>query len=274
MSRTWTFAGFDFFVLWLDATDGPVPWPLAYTNRTKSQDEFRFVQRETRASLAEARDAEFDRMLAAITRPDIAVMLECADWRAWEKADWRVWGQPGELVRLYAARSGDRGYVISQQTGETYWDADGFTVTECDAIRLADAVVAAIPEADPGHISALVLAGENIGPGNSHEELDYSYGQSSVQDSFAESASDRAQRFLDAPTTYTGIVEVRQMRSIFGPRGRTKHRLEWRDLEDDGRYVIDDQTPPVATAVDNAKLIAMINTRVAAVVHAIKDERA
>ncbi|WP_067684034.1 ESX secretion-associated protein EspG [Nocardia miyunensis] len=266
MSSTWKFTGFEFFILWLDATDGPVPWPLAYTNRTKSVDEFRFVQRETRASLAQARDAEFDEMLAAITRPDIVVVLECADWRLWD--------EPGELVRLYAARRGDRGYVVTQQTGETYWDATGFTVTECDAIRLADAVVAAVPETEPGGISALALAGEYIDSETSGEDLDYSYGQSSVRDSFADTASDRVRRFLDAPATYTGIVEIQQMRSIFGPRGRTKHRLEWRDLEDDGRYVIDDQTPPVATSVDDAKLIAMINTRVAAVVHAIKDESA
>lgn len=267
MSLTWEFTGFEFYVLWRDATDGRVPWPLGYTNRMKTEEEFRFVRRETRADLEEKlRDPEFERMLSALSRPDITVVAECADWRASDK--------PEQLVRLYAARQEDRGYVVSQQTGETYWDAIGFTVTECDAIRLADAVVAAIPEAEPGRISAVVLAGEQIDPGTSGDELDYSYGQSAVHDSFTETASDRAQRFLDSPATFTGIVEIHQKRSIFGPRGRTKHRLEWRDLEDDGRYVIDDQSPPVATSVDNAKLTAMINARIAAVVHAIKDERA
>jgi EspG family len=141
---------------------------------------------------------------------------------------------------------------------------------------LADTVAAAMPEAKPGRQSDLVLPGGEapVLPGQrAAEGVDYSFGESAVTDSFDDAVTDRAQRFLDTAPECTGTIEIVQGRSIFGPRGMTRHRLEWRDLADDGRYVIDDQHPPVATAVDTTKLVAMINTRIAAIVRAIKDER-
>lgn len=54
----------------------------------------------------------------------------------------------------------------------------------------------------------------------------------------------------------------------------TKHKLQWRDLVEDGRNVIDDdQHPPVTIAADRRRPGLMINVKVAEVVHAIEDER-
>ena len=50
-------------------------------------------------------------------------------------------------------------------------------------------------------------------------------------------------------------------------------RLGWRDRTDDGRYTIVGDSPAVAHGTDAARMINMINTEIAAVVSAIKDER-
>ena len=141
-------------------------------------------------------------------------------------------------------------------------------VTECDPITLADAVVDAMPQADAGQRSQIVLTSRP-----QTDEMDYSFGRSAVQDSYDGSVTEQAKQFLDAVPHSTGSIDVMQGRSVFGPRGITTFRLEWRDLDNDGRYAIDPENS-MAMATDRRRLITMINTKVAAVVGAIKDERA
>ncbi|MCM6776088.1 ESX secretion-associated protein EspG [Nocardia sp. CDC159] len=260
MSRSWKFSGFDFYVLWQDATGDRLPWPFFYTNRMDTIDEFEKMRLEARERLRRELDPYFGEVLAAFAQPDI--------WIAVNGWDGRKPREPKGLVRIRAARRGDRGWLIIQETGGTYWDASGFTVTEGGAVALADDLVAALPAAGPGKGNDLILP-ERGGT----DELDFSVGRSAVHDSFDETVTDRAQRFLDTVPVCTGSIDIEQGRSIFGPRGLTRHRLTWRDLEGDGRYVIDDQHPPVARPSDDKRMISLINGRIAEIIRAIKDER-
>ncbi|MBB5912853.1 hypothetical protein BJY24_001720 [Nocardia transvalensis] len=259
MNRTWKLSDLEYYALWRSVVEDFLPFPLMFATDIPTDDEFR---RELRRTLDEVRgrlNGEFDDALRAITEPDLWIAVT-----GWDPSDW---DNPEHVVRLVGVRRGDRGYLITQLPGRTYWHAGGFTVAECHAVALADAVVGAMPENEAGRLPDITL------PGESAAGLDFDYGRSTVRDSFDDSIGDRAQRFLDTPTPYSGTIDVHQGASRFGPRGRVRYRLEWRDLVDDGRYVIDDRIPPVARAVDRAHLINAINTKVAEVIRAIKDER-
>lgn len=269
MTRRWKFTGFDFYTLWLDATGESLPEPFWHSHGMDTLERYVAAQLESRERLRTMRDDDFAEMLEALTEPDISIAISGTDGADFKK--------PDRLVRLGAVRRGGRGYVVRQEASDTFWQAESFTVTPCDAIALAPAVVALMPEEKPGRGADIVLPRreERVLPGERrNEDLDYSFGESAWNDSFVETDKARGERFLQTVPLCHGTIDVVQGHSVFGPRGITRHRLEWRDLEDDGRYVIDDQRPPVATSVDNAKLTAMINTRIASVVRAIKEERA
>ncbi|MEG8180157.1 ESX secretion-associated protein EspG [Nocardia terpenica] len=260
MNRTWRFTDIEFFVLWDSLKEGPLPPPLVFTSRTPLHDDFVRELVETQDALRSRVDSSFDEVLEVLLHPDIKIVVD-----GWDGADA---DDPKRCVRQYAARKGDRGYVVTQLPGETIWHSGGFVITETEAIALADAVVAALPEAEPGRQSGIVLADADGG-----DELDYSYGRSAVADSFEESAPGRAARFLRAPAVTIGTIAVVQGWSRFGPRGIVRREIGWRDIEEDGRYAIAPDTSSAVVGVTTDRLRTMINTEIAVVVGAIKDER-
>ncbi|MFE9326905.1 ESX secretion-associated protein EspG [Nocardia sp. NPDC052278] len=260
MNRTWKFTDLEFIVQWEALKQDYLPEPFVYTCRTWVNEDYVREQQDALARLRHSGDRSFDEVLDVLAFPDLRIVAEGYD----PAEPW----QPDVPVRLHGVRRGDRGYVFSELSGETYWHSGGFTITECDAVDLAGAIVRALPEVEPGRRATVVLSTQDEGDG-----LDYSLGRSVVHDSFEDTIADRSAEFLALPTSCSGTIDVIQGWSRFGPRGITRHRLQWRDIRDDGRYAIDDQNPPVARAIDAKNLTAMINTRVAEVVRAIKDER-
>ncbi|WP_308166834.1 ESX secretion-associated protein EspG [Nocardia albiluteola] len=146
-------------------------------------------------------------------------------------------------------------------------------MTPCEAVRLADVVAAELPECPRGGRGNLELPTPT--PDHATEpDMDYSYGRSRIDfNQLEDSPTRRAQEFLAAPAHSTGIIEIEQGASAFGPQGITRRRLEWRDLDDDGRYIIDGRHPPIATAADATRVKDLINVEIAVVIHAIRDER-
>lgn len=260
MTRSWRFTDIEFFVLWQDLKEGGFPDPFYFTARTPDQEEFDRQQSEARTALRRRLTPDFAEVMRTMARPDLQVI-----GRAMDGADYRI---TERLVRVLGVREADRGYVVRQLPGETFWHSGDFTVTECPAVELADRIVAALPAAEAGRLPDTVLPART-----EHEEMDYTYVRSQVLDSFTDSNVERGNYLLNTPATRRGSVEIIQTRSVYGPRGRTEHELEWRDLVDDGRYVFDDQNPPVVVGADAKRLTNMINSRIAAVVRAIKDER-
>ncbi|WP_067861520.1 ESX secretion-associated protein EspG [Nocardia shimofusensis] len=260
MTPTWTFTDFEFFVMCRAQEHEHVPPPFVFRSGIATSTEFDEVARKTLDELRTRWDPQWDGMVDTLVHHDIRLIID-----AWDEGD--ADRQEG-IVRVLATRRGDRGYVIRQRPGRTFWHGGGFTVAECPALELASAAVDLMPEVKPGSRREVVLSTDKGDDG-----LDYSYGRSAVRDSFADSMDQSSEEFLKTPTERVGSISVIQGRSLFGPRGITKHRLGWRDLVDDGRYVIDDRTPPVAMPASSRRLTEMINTRIAAVVRAIKDER-
>ncbi len=94
-----------------------------------------------------------------------------------------------------------------------------------------------------------------------------------IIDASGEGADPETEEFLSAPTHSAGVVEIEQGTAVFGPQGIARRRLEWRDLEGDGRYLIDAQHPPTASGAGARQVREMIDIEIAQVVQVIDDER-
>ncbi|WP_328396364.1 ESX secretion-associated protein EspG [Nocardia sp. NBC_00416] len=260
VNRVWEFTDLEYYVLWSGLDRGGLPFPFYYTARTRDSETFRADRVRTRDELRQRLGASFDTVLDTLAQPDIRIVVDGADGRNPE--------DPAHLVRLFGTRRGDRGYVVTQLPGETCWHSGGFVVTECDGLLLADAMVAQMPDIAAGAQSDIVLPDKRA-----DTELDRNYGVSRTRDLSADSAGKRAGTFLSAPALWTGTIDIEQGYSIFGPRGIVRYRIGWRDLEGDGRYVLDDLTPPVARPADRKRMVEAINSKVVGVIRSIKDER-
>ncbi|MFI9504997.1 ESX secretion-associated protein EspG [Nocardia sp. NPDC052566] len=254
MNRTWTFTDLEFVVLWERMRQDFLPAPLTFTSRTPGYYDFLREKADTRDRLRCTGDDSCDEVFEAMASPDIAIEVHGGVGRA----------DPAASIRMLAVRAGERGYLITQRPGETVRHSGGFTVTSCTAVGLGPTVVAALPRVGAGSRADIALVADS--------DMDYGYRESRVFDTAADSAARRSLDFLDHPMIRCGTVDVVQRRSIFGPRGLTRHRLRWRDLDGDGRYVIDDTRTPVAVPAAADRFTTLIDIRVAAVVRAIKDE--
>ncbi|WP_306356506.1 MULTISPECIES: ESX secretion-associated protein EspG [unclassified Nocardia] len=258
MNRSWHFGDLEFVVLWEKLTGDFLPHPFTFTSRTPLYDDFQRERYETSLRVRDEVDAALVRVFESLAHPDIRVAVQSWDAQAPERAD--GW------IRLLAGRRGDRGCLVAQLPGETPRHSGGFTIIECHALALADAVVAALPEAKPGGRGDIPLSA-------AVENHDHSFGVSPVA-APGDDAEEHVRAFLRARHDRIGIIEISQGESKFGPRGINAHRIEFRDLSDDGRYVIGHSAPWTAMTSDAARLKAIINIRVADIVQTIKDERA
>ncbi|MGW5385215.1 ESX secretion-associated protein EspG [Nocardia sp. NPDC003963] len=253
----WTFTAVEFYVLWTGATDElGLPFPFHFTAGTLDPQQFRFELRQARAGLRERLGETFDPVSDLLAHPDIRVVVNGSDHREGD--------EPRSIVRLFGARRESVGYVVSALPGPSFWHSGGFTVTECDAVRLADELVAKLPGTAAGTGGETVLPRRVDAPPRKVP---------TVRDSFAATEFERGSAFLTAPVSCVGTIDVEQGSSIYGPRGITRHRMEWRDLVGDGRYLIGAAETPVAAPADTGLLKGAINSMIAQVVRVIKDER-
>ncbi|MEU7631990.1 ESX secretion-associated protein EspG [Nocardia sp. NPDC049220] len=259
MTRTWTFTDVEFVVAWETAQADVLPPPFVFTSRTKYYNDYLREKREIRDQLRDKLNGGFGEVVDVVAQPDIRIELH--GWGSDEE-------DAASQIRLLAVRREGYGYLLKQLPGETAWHSGGYTVTECAPLALAEALTAELPEVAAGELDDIVLAKQT-----NSADLDFSYGRSFVHDSFDDTVEQQADHFLRAPTTGQGIIEIAQGMSLFGPRGVTRKQLFWRDLDGDGRYAITAETPQVAVAADTKRLTMLVNSGIAEVVKAIKDER-
>ncbi|MFB7721482.1 ESX secretion-associated protein EspG [Nocardia sp. NPDC056100] len=258
MLRTFSFTDLEFMVLWAERGAEFLPEPLLFSSRARRWSEHVEELARTRDDLRE-RDPEWQDIFDTLSLPDVRVEV-CG-------RDGRDASDPKGSIRLLGVRRGDIGYVVVQQPGETVSHSAGFDVIACDAPQLAAELMAVLPDTAPGHGPELVLAE----PADI-EEHDYGFGLSPAHETMDGSVIDRAAEFLAAPAVSRGVIEVVQGYSRFGPRGITRHRVDWRDLVDDGRYVLTGDHPRVAAPADLRRMTATVQARIAEVLVAIEDE--
>ncbi|MFE3255934.1 ESX secretion-associated protein EspG [Nocardia sp. NPDC059091] len=258
MGRSWTLTDLEFLVLWEELGEEFLPTPLFFTSRTQSWNAHLDNKARARNALRD-RDPDLDEVLRAVHAPELRVEVH-----GWDGRDWRA---PAASIRMLGVRSGEAGYLVVQQPGETVRHSAGFTITEFWAAELATEVVAGLPDTVAGRGRDTVLAEPE-----DTVEVDYAFGLSPAHETLEGGVVDRAAEFLAAPAPSMGTIDVVQGRSRFGPRGITRHHLEWRDLDADGRYVVTAEHPPVAMSADRRRMIATLETVIAEVILVIADE--
>lgn len=257
--NTWAFTDLEFVVLWESVSSDLLPAPLMFTSRTPLRDDFERERTATRNALRERVNGAVGALFETLADPDVCIMVSGAS-----SADL---GDAAARIRLLGVRRGRTGYLVKQLPGETIWHSGGYRVTETDAVSLADAMVAELPVVSAGRRNGVVLVHRAL-----RDSMDYTYGREEGFDTGEETVEQQSAAFLRAPIAGGGSIEIRQGRSVYGPRGLTIRRLAWRDLAADGRYVISSADPPVADGVDAKRLCHAINREIADIVRAIKEE--
>ncbi|MRH92851.1 hypothetical protein GFY24_36455 [Nocardia sp. SYP-A9097] len=238
----WDFTDDEFKVLCNRFLDGRVPVPLAYTSRTKSLDAYERELSELEAGLRDRLDAGLGALFEVIENPEVFVISG-----TWCDSDI---DNPHKRIRVHGARRGWRAVLITQEPGETIYHSGGFTVTECEPADLPGLMVAQLPAAEAASGPALPMVFEPP------ERDPYEIRQSLAFDSFDDTTETRSHAFWSKPAEWTGMVRAMQGRSIFGPRGAIETTLMWRDLPDDGRYLIDFDESEVRAVGTSAERLA------------------
>lgn len=259
MTSTWKLSDLEFVVAWERDQADLLPDPFVFTSRTPLYEDFLAEKKAIREQLRTGLDPAVEQVLAIIARPDIRIVVH-----GWT-------GDPGDAagrIRLLGVRRGNAGYLVKQLPGETVWHGGGYLISEVDPLALSDLVAAELPDSAAGAREPTILCSPAA-----DTTMDYAYGRSAVTSTFEDSEEELAEQFLNSPATGQGRITVVQGYSRFGPRGISRHGLDWRDLREDGRYVISLSDPLIATPADRTRLSAAISEATAAVVAAIRDER-
>lgn len=264
MLRTWKFTDLELLSVWQGLGEEFLPDPLTFASRTEWWDDHLANMARARESLR-SRDDDYAEVLHAVLMPELRVEVDGWDGRDRLSASGRV--------RMLGVRSGEAGYLLVQHPGETYRHSSGFTLSEFYAEELAERVVAELPDTPAGRDFPGAGGGDLVlAETEDVEDVDYEFGLSPAHETLEGTTVTRAADFLAAPAPSVGTIDVVQGRSRFGPRGIARYRMQWRDLEDDGRYLVIGDHPPVATAADRRRMVTTLDTHIAEVVQVMADE--
>ncbi|MFI9504698.1 ESX secretion-associated protein EspG [Nocardia sp. NPDC052566] len=259
MSRTWRLTDVQLIDLWDSMFQDRLPAPLFALYRGENAEEWARLRAEARAGMADEDEGGLRAALTRVAHADVLVSAKGFDPRRQDR--------PDGLVRVLGARQGAAATLIGQMPGESVWHSGGYVITAGHADRLAGAIAGALPDRAAGRLPDTPLV---TAPGE--EGADYYYGRSKVQESYSD-VDRRSAEWLAMRAEFLGVIEIRLGSSIFGPRGITRHCIEWRDLVDDGRYAVTETAGLVATAVDRPRLATMIAAHITTVLQTLEDER-
>ncbi|MFJ4650434.1 ESX secretion-associated protein EspG [Nocardia sp. NPDC088792] len=237
----WDFTDIEFKVLCDRFAGGVLPDPFTFTSRTEHDDDYQRELHEAREHLAGSLPFEFEGIAETISGPDVFITVH-----GWCEAEPE---NPEKCIRLLGARRSARACIVSQIPGESIWHSGGFSIIECDPHDLAANLVARLPEAKPGGGLAIALDFDRT----AHAAADWARDDDDDYESEM-----RSRAFLSTLADCAGEITIRQGRSVFGPRGVTEWSLLWRDLADDGRYVIE-QDNPVAVGASRRAIVERLD---------------
>ncbi|MFC8045682.1 ESX secretion-associated protein EspG [Nocardia sp. NPDC057353] len=262
MSRRWNFTDLEFVVLCTRYRGGELPNPFTFTSRIEYENPFEAEVGRIMRAFGSRFDPDLEDLADTISKPDVMVVLQ-----AWDDRDFE---NPKERSRVLGIRRRARGFLITQRPGETLYHSDGFDVEECSPHALADAVVAHMAVLEAGREPPVPLPA-TAPPDTGDDDL---FG-SMVSDNEDPDLSDafRAAAFFGTEASRSGLLQVLQGRSKFGPRGRTESVLLWWDMPADGRYVMHVSDAPVAVGMGSDALVSWVNEQVGDVMERLDRHR-
>ncbi|WP_067654861.1 ESX secretion-associated protein EspG [Nocardia harenae] len=262
MNRRWDFTALEFKVLCENLRAGELPDPFTFTTAIRYAEEFEAETHRVLRALRDRSDPDLEDLADCVAKPDVQVALE-----AWNDDDFE---NPKERTRVLGLRRRARGFVISQQHGETLGHSTGFEVVECGPHAIGDAVLAHLPYAETGREAPVpVLAAANLPVGGT----DAFGSMISDNDDPDERDSARRDAFFTVRASRSGLLRVIQGRSKYGARGRIETAMLWRDVPRDGRYAMLMSETPVARGMGSEELAAWVAEQVAEIMDRLERHR-
>lgn len=250
MSRVWDFTDIEFSVLWRRLVGAGVPRPLTFVTATRDIDEFEQEKYVAWRQVEGRLDAPLRTAIDVLARPEVYLRLR--GWRDSALTD------PRYLLKVRAGRAGANGYLLYQKPGVTDTSSGGYVLVECGPFGLSEAVVDLMPAVGAGRGGVIALPAPDAA-----EHAEHRSGASMFFEA-AEVTVDQGAAFFDIPADRTGSIEILQNQSMFGSRGMRRDILVWRDLPDDGRYVIAlPSAAPTATPMTRDVLVDTIDESIA-----------
>ncbi|WP_024799536.1 ESX secretion-associated protein EspG [Nocardia sp. BMG51109] len=254
-------------VLWEMLSDDGLPFPLTHWPTHEYEADYVRAKRETAERLLGNppfrapqgwESADLLQLWKAAVNPDIVI------WAAGEA--------PGDetdmsaVTRVVGLRREGYAVVLVQQPGATIERGGDIDVYQTDVVGLAKAVIDQLPKVGPGKQREVPILAQQPSAGTD------SYGSSPVLDSM-NLPQQRSDRWLNAKTARRGELRVEPGSAAHWIQDRRGYLLRWRDIADDGRYVIEPKPDPVAIPVDDDAFEKFVNQRVADLVRRIKENR-
>ncbi|MQY19545.1 ESX secretion-associated protein EspG [Nocardia macrotermitis] len=253
MTLSWTFTGIEFQVLCEKYRGGELPDPLFWTlEEHMSLDAGRALRADVWQELRAKWDPSWDSVIDVMCAPEICIRLH-----AWDESDMADGKEPDGKSSTYIhfARSGAQAYKFEQLPGKSYWHTDGFIITEIDPRSLAAEVVRSMPNVEAGRLGStpiIIDPADHVGYG----------GSSFFRDDDEDPPAVASTKFFNLPASRTGTLRVLQGRSKYGPRGIQETKMLWRDVIDDGRYLMNMDDAPVAVGISRNGLAGKLQDQI------------
>jgi hypothetical protein len=253
-------------VLWELMSNDSLPFPLTHFPTQQYEEDYIRAKKETAARL---RRGMVERLSGQV--PEDALQL----WKAAVNPDIVIWAAgepPGDatdmsaVTRVVGLRRGGYAVVLAQQPGLRIERGGDIDVYQSDVVGLARAVIGQLPRVGRGkHPEVPILPPQP-------DATDYGHNPSPVLNS-NDPTRQRSDRWRNAKTTQFGELRVQPGSGAHWIQDRRGHVVRWRDLADDGRYLIEPKPNPVAIAVDDSAFEIFVNQRVAELVRRIREDR-
>lgn len=262
MNRRWDFTALEFKVLCEHLRAGELPNPFTFTTAIRYAEEFDAETSRVLRALRDRSDPDLEDLADCLSKPDVQIALE-----AWKDSDFE---NPKERTRVLGLRRRARGFVVSQQPGETLSHSAGFDVVECGPHAIGDAVLAHLPFAETGREAPVPVLDTAV---RVVTDDDLFGSMVSDNDDPDERDSARSKAFFAAPASRSGLVRVVQGRSKYGARGKIETAMLWRDVPGDGRYVMPMSEHPVARGMGSEELAAWVGEQIAEIMDRLERHR-
>ncbi|MQY19075.1 ESX secretion-associated protein EspG [Nocardia macrotermitis] len=249
---------FETVVLWELMSRERLPFPLVHWPTQQYEDDYIRAKKETA-----------ERLLAYL--PEDAMQL----WEAAVNPDIVIWaaGEPSAdetdmslVTRVVGLRREGYAVVLVQQPGETIERGGDVDVYETDVVGLARSVIEHLPKVGRGKRGEVQILPEEPDGSDAHHD------GSPVLDS-NDQTQQRSDRWRRAKAIQFGDLKVEPGKGAHWIQDRSGYLIRWRDLVDDGRYVIEAKPDPVAVPVDDEGFETVVNRRVADLVRRIRENR-
>ncbi|WP_069162228.1 ESX secretion-associated protein EspG [Nocardia altamirensis] len=252
-------------VLWELMSNDKLPFPLTHWPTHQYEEDYYRAKRATAERLLQYLPADAEQLWEAAVNPDIVI------WAAGESPDDET--DMSAMTRVVGLRREGYAVVLVQQPGETADRGGDIDVYETDVAGLAKAVIGQLPKVERGKQGEIpILSEQSNAISAQSDDMDYSYGSSQVLEAI-DPPQTRSDRWRNAKATQIGELKVEPGSGAHWIQDRRGYLVRWRDLVDDGRYLIEPKPNPIAIPVDDKAFERFVNQRVVELVQRIRENR-